>query len=38
MKLLHKLEEFKQKNEKADIIITSDTIISLDNKTIIEKP
>ncbi len=38
MKLYHKLEEFKQKDEKADIIITADTIISLDGKQIVEKP
>ncbi len=38
MKLLHKLEEFKAKGEQVDIIITADTIISLDSKEIIEKP
>lgn len=38
MKLIHKLQEFKQKNEKADIFITADTIISFDDKIIIEKP
>lgn len=30
MKLIHKLEEFKAKGEKCDVIITADTIISLD--------
>ena len=37
MKLLHKLEEFKAKGDKVDIIITADTIISLDGKEIVEK-
>jgi predicted house-cleaning NTP pyrophosphatase (Maf/HAM1 superfamily) len=31
MKLLHKIEELKAKNEAVDIIITADTIISLDS-------
>lgn len=30
MKLKHKLEELKANNEQVDIIITADTIISLD--------
>jgi predicted house-cleaning NTP pyrophosphatase (Maf/HAM1 superfamily) len=37
MKLLHKLEELKAKGDKVDIIITADTIISLDGKEIVEK-
>ena len=38
MKMLDKIEEFKSKGQKADIIITADTIISMDDKQIIEKP
>ena len=38
MKLVHKLQEFKDNNEKADIFITADTIISFDDKIVIEKP
>ena len=35
---MHKLEEFKAKGEAVDIIITADTIISLGEKEIVEKP
>lgn len=38
MKLIDKHEELKEKKEKVDIIITADTIISIDDKEIIEKP
>ena len=38
MKLIHKLEEFIALNKKVDIIITADTIISMDDKHIFEKP
>ena len=38
MKMIHKIDEFKTNGEKADIIITADTIISMDDKEIIEKP
>jgi septum formation protein len=37
MKLYNKIEEFKQNKQEADIIITADTIISIDNK-VVEKP
>jgi len=38
MKLLHKLEELKEKGDKADIVITADTIISINGQEIVEKP
>lgn len=38
IKMLHKIEEFKKSNVKADIIITAYTIISIDDHEIIEKP
>lgn len=38
MKLLHKIEEFKSANKEVDIIITADTIISLDETKVVEKP
>lgn len=38
MKLYNKLEEIKSKGEKVDIIITADTIMSLDDKEVVEKP
>ena len=38
MKLIDKHEELKANNVIADIIITADTIISIDDKEIIEKP
>jgi septum formation protein len=37
-KLHHKLEEFRKEGRQVDIIITADTIMSLDEKKIIEKP
>ena len=38
MKLLDKIQEFNAKGEFADIIIVADTIISIADKEIIEKP
>jgi septum formation protein len=38
MKLLDKVQEFNAKGEFADIIIVADTIISIGDKEIIEKP
>ena len=38
MKLLDKLSEFSHKGEYADIIIVADTIISIEDKHIMEKP
>ena len=38
MKLLDKIQEFNSKGEFADIIIVADTIISIADKEIIEKP
>lgn len=38
MKLYNKIEEFKSKNDKVDIIITADTIISIFDKEVVEKP
>lgn len=38
MKFLNKLQELKSNNERADIIIAADTIISLDGREIVEKP
>ena len=38
MKLLDKLNEFSTKGEYADIIIVADTIISIEDKVILEKP
>ena len=38
MKLLDKLNELSTKGEYADIIIVADTIISIEDKHIIEKP
>ncbi len=38
MKLVDKIQEFNAKGEFADIIIVADTIISIADKEIIEKP
>ena len=38
MKLYNKIEEIKSKGEKVDIFITADTIISIDEKIVVEKP
>ena len=38
MKLVHKLAEFNAKKGKADIFIVADTIISIEDREILEKP